>query len=293
MRASLVIGLLAAFVISTNVRAEEAMRTSATLTGRDAFGDWQKDKPGVRRLLTIRDQPPVGPSSEQRVKLVNRPAGAKPAAPNNFSVDLVASGLRQPRALCVAPNGDLFVADSKANTVRVYRIPAGTSKPIKNGIYATGLNKPFGIAFYPSGANPNWVYIANTDSIVRFPYKNGDLTAPGKPEHIVEKIPSTHHWTRDLVFSADGSRMFLGVGSGSNVALDMFPEPKIEGGLAAWKKTKPLGATWDTEERRADVISFTPEGKDEQIFATGLRNCAGLTAPTRNRRSLVRGERTR
>jgi hypothetical protein len=108
MRASLVIGLLATFMIGANVHAEEAMRTSATLTGRDAFGDWQKDKPGVRRLLTIRDQPPVGPSSEQRVKIVNRPGGAKPAAPTNFSVDLVASGLRQPRALRVAPNGDLF-----------------------------------------------------------------------------------------------------------------------------------------------------------------------------------------
>jgi len=139
------------------------------------------------------------------------------------------------------------------------------------------LNKPFGIAFYPSGANPNWVYIANADSIVRFPYKNGDLTATDKLEHIVEKILSPHHWARDLVFSADGTRMFLGVGSGSNVALDIFPEPKIDGGLAAWKKTKPLGSAWDTEERRADVLSFTPEGKDEHIFATGLRNCAGLT----------------
>ena len=57
----------------------------------------------------------------------------------------------------------------------------------------------------------------------------------------------------------------------------MFPEPQIEGGLNAWKKTEPLGAAWDTEERRADVLSFTPEGKDEKIFVTGLRNCAGLT----------------
>ena len=98
-----------------------------------------------------------------------------------------------PRALRVAPNGDLFVADSKANTVRVYRIPAGTSKPIKNVIYATGLDKPFGIAFCPLGTKPKWVYIANADSIVRFPYENGDLTATAAPDHIVEKIPSTHH----------------------------------------------------------------------------------------------------
>jgi glucose/arabinose dehydrogenase len=171
----------------------------------------------------------------------------------------------------------LFVADSEANTIRAYRVPKGRTRPIKSTIYASGLNKPFGIAFYPLGPNPEWIYVANTDGVVRFPYKNGDLKASGKPEDIVEKIPFTHHWTRDLVFSPDGKRMFLSVGSGSNDALDMSPEPDIKGGLASWKKTRPLGAAWDTEERRADVLSFTPEGKDEKIFASGLRNCVGLT----------------
>ena len=79
MRAILVIGLLAMFVSGTNVFGEESTKTTSTLTGRDGFGDWQKAKPGIRRLLTIRDQPPVGPSSEQRVRLVNRRAGPKPA----------------------------------------------------------------------------------------------------------------------------------------------------------------------------------------------------------------------
>ncbi len=202
---------------------------------------------------------------------------AKPIAPKGFAVDLVASGLAGPCVIRVAPNGDLFVADSEANTIRVYRVASGSARPVKSETYASGLNKPFGIAFYPLGPNPEWVYVANTDGVIRFPYENGDLKASGKPEEIVEKIPSTHHWMRDLVFSPDGKRMFLSVGSGSNVAQDMFPEPQIEGGLKAWKKTKPLGAAWDTEERRADVLSFTPEGKDEKIFATGLRNCAGLT----------------
>jgi glucose/arabinose dehydrogenase len=112
--------------------------------------------------------------------------------------------------------------------------------------------------------------------VVRFPYKNGDVKASGEPEVIVDNIPEAHHWTRDIVFSADGSKLFLAVGSGSNIALDMAPAPRIEGGLDAWRKEKPLGATWDTEERRADVISFDPNGKNEKIYATGLRNCSGM-----------------
>jgi hypothetical protein len=122
-------------------------------------------------------------------------------------VDLIASGLAGPRVIRPAPNGDLFVADSEANSIHIYRVPSGSARPVKSGIYASGLNKPFGIAFYPLGPNPEWVYAANTDGVVRFPYKNGDLKAAAKPEEIVEKIPSTHHWTRDLVFSLAGQSL--------------------------------------------------------------------------------------
>ena len=278
MRAGLIAGFVTIILFTTGVVvAETNTNDQNALKGRGAFGDWQKDRPGVRRRPKPEDQPPVGESTSNPVQIVRRSKHAKPIAPKGFTVDLIASGLAGLRVIRVAPNGDLFVADSEANTIRVYRVPAGSARPVKSEIYASGLNKPFGIAFYPPGPNPNWVYVANTDGVVRFTYKNGDLKASGKPEEIVEKIPSTHHWTRDLVFSPDGKRMFLSVGSGSNVALDMFPEPEIEGGLEAWKKTRPLGAAWDTEERRADVLSFTPEGKDEKVFATGLRNCAGLT----------------
>jgi glucose/arabinose dehydrogenase len=278
MRAGLSAGLVTIILFTCDVVvAQTSMSEQNVLKGHEAFGGWQKDKPGVRRLLKPEDQPPVGESTSNPVQIVNKSKHKKPIAPKGFAVDLIASGLSGPRVIRIAPNGDLFVADSEANTIRVYRIPTGRTRPVKSDVYARGLNKPFGIAFYPLGPNPQWVYVANTDGVVRFTYKNGDLKASGKPEDIVEKIPSTHHWTRDLVFSPDGKRMFLSVGSGSNDAQDMFPEPQIEGGLKAWKKTKPLGAAWDTEERRADVLSFTPEGKDEKIFATGLRNCAGLT----------------
>ena len=278
MRAGLTAGFVTIIIVTSGVvLAETSMSEQNVLKGREAFGDWQKDRPGIRRLLKPEDQPPVGKSTSTWVEIVRRSKRAKPIAPKGFAVDLIASGLAGPRVIRVAPNGDLFVADSEANTIRVYRVASGRVRPVKSEIYARGLNKPFGIAFYPLGPNPKWLYVANTDGVVRFPYENGDLRAADKPEEIVEKIPSTHHWTRDLAFSPDGKRMFLSVGSGSNAALDMFPEPEIEGGLAAWKKAAPLGAAWDTEERRADVLSFTPEGKDEKIFATGLRNCAGLT----------------
>ena len=282
MRAGLIAGFVTIILFSTGVVvAETSMSEQNVLKVREAFGGWHKDRPSVgrllKRLLKPEDQPPIGKSTSMWAESAKRSKRAKPIAPKGFAVDLVASGPAGPCVIRVAPNGDLFVVDSEANTIRVYRVASGSARPVKSETYASGLNKPFGIAFYPLGPNPEWVYVANTDGVIRFPYENGDLKASGKPEEIVEKIPSTHHWMRDLVFSPDGKRMFLSVGSGSNVAQDMFPEPQIEGGLKAWKKTKPLGAAWDTEERRADVLSFTPEGKDEKIFATGLRNCAGLT----------------
>ena len=255
--------------------AEEGSGT--LLKGKSAFGSWQQDRPGLRRLLKPQDLPPIGKSTPNFSEVAPMPADAKPRVPPGFTVEMVASGLTGPRAIRLAPNGDLFVADSASNIVRVLRVPSGSASPTKNEVFASGLYQPFGIAFYPLGPNPEWIYIANSDSIVRFPYKNGDVMASGKPEQIVGRIPWVHHWTRDVVFSPDGKRLLLSVGSGSNVALDMFPEPLIKGGLQAWIKSQPLGAAWDTEERRADVLSYDPDGKNEKIVATGLRNCAGLT----------------
>jgi glucose/arabinose dehydrogenase len=247
------------------------------LKGEAALGGWQQDKPGVKRLLSPQDLPPVGASTPSFAEVVPLPEGAKPSVPTGFSVEMVTSGLAGARAVRVAPNGDLFVAASQSNTVQVLRVAAGSAKPSKSEVFADGLHQPFGIAFYPPGPNPEWVYVANSNSVVRYPYKNGDMTATGKAETIVERILWTHHWTRDIVFTPDGKRMLLTVGSGSNVALDMFERPLSKGGLQAWIKEKPLGATWDTEEGRADVLAVDPDGKNEKIFATGLRNCVGIT----------------
>jgi glucose/arabinose dehydrogenase len=125
------------------------------LKGKAAFGGWQQDKPGVRRLLTPKDLPPIGKSTPNFVEVVPMPAGAKPRVPAGFSVDMVTSGLASPRVIRVAPNGDLFVADSGSNTVRVLRVPAGSAKPAKDEVFASGLYQPFGIAFYPLGPTPS------------------------------------------------------------------------------------------------------------------------------------------
>lgn len=259
------------------VRAAAEDGSGTLLKGKAAFGSWQQDKPGLRRLIKPQDLPPVGKSTPNFSEVAPMPPGAKPRVPPGFVVEMVASGYAGPRAIRVAPNGDLFFADSASNSIHVLRVPSGTASPTKNEVFASGLTQPFGIAFYPLGPNPEWVYVANSDGVVRFPYKNGDLIATGKPEQIVGHIPWVHHWTRDIAFTPDGKRLLLSVGSGSNVALDMFPEPEVKGGLQAWIKSEPLGAAWDTEERRADVLSYDPDGKNEKILATGLRNCAGIT----------------
>jgi glucose/arabinose dehydrogenase len=247
------------------------------LTGTAAFGDWHKDAPGVRRLFTLQDLPPIGKNTENYSEVVPMPAGAQPQVPQGFSVELVVSGLAQARAIRVAPNGDFFVANSSANEIRVYRIPSGSAKPAISGIFATGLHQPYGIAFYPPGPNPECIYIGNSNGVVRFPYKNGDLKTTAKPERIVEGIPPTHHWTRDILFTPDGKHLLLSVASGSNAALDMFPVPRVPGGLDGWNKTHPLGSAWDTEEGRANILSFDPDGQNQKIYATGLRNPSGIT----------------
>lgn len=261
----------AALFVTTTAFAQQA--DEPVLKGAAAFGDWRADRPGVRRLIRPNDlpKPYVTKSASNSAGLAERPADTKPKLPPGFSAELIASGIDNPRVVRVAPNGDLFVADSDANQVRVYRL----AEPAQDGIFAGNLNQPYGIAFYPPGDDPQWVYVANSDSIVRFAYRSGDLKASGDPETIVDNIPANHHWTRDIVFSPDGKTLYLSVGSGSNVAEDMGKEP--EGGLDAWAKSKPLGATWGSEDGRADVLAFDPDGKNGRIVATGLRNCSGMT----------------
>jgi len=253
----------------------QAMAQSAPLTGSAAFGDWRSDKPGVSRLIKPEDLPKPGatPSSASMSHVVPRPEAALPQVPNGFKIALFAQGLSGPRQMRVAPNGDIFVAETRAGRIRVLRAADGEAKPSANKIYASGLNEPFGVALFPSD-DPKWVYVANTDSVVRFPYRAGDLKASGKAETVVAELPrGGGHTTRDIAFSRDGKRMLISVGSRSNDAEGNGGPPE---GLQAWIDSHPLGAAWGGETDRADVLAFDPDGKRLGIFATGIRNCVGL-----------------
>ena len=261
--------LLALAAVSTAAAAEPP------LTGKDAFGSWQLDKPGTTRLIRLQDLPAPGatPSSANVSRVVPRPAGTAPQVPAGFKIGLFAEGFSGPRIIRVAPNGDIFVAETRAGRIRVMRARDGAAKPEATEIFASGLSRPFGIAFYPAD-NPQWVYVANTDSVVRFPYRPGDLKASGGPETIVADLPhGSGHSTRDIVFTPDNKRMLVSVGSAGNVGESMGRPP---GGLEAWAGEHPLGAAWGYEADRAAVLSFDPSGKDRKLFATGIRNCVGL-----------------
>jgi len=229
------------------------------LIGASAYGDWRSDAPGVRRKITPADMPaPYQSASATRgPNVVPRPAAAWPQAPSGFVVELVASGLDDPRVIRVSPNGDIFVAESEPGRILVLRAAAGI-KPLESRTFAADLYQPFGIAFWPPGPDPRFVYVANTDNVVRFPYRAGDLQPAGPAETIVTGLPRGGHWTRDVAFSPDGSRMFVSVGSRSNAA-------------DRW-----INAPWQSDDGRAAVLSYTPEGKDKRFFATGLRNCVGM-----------------
>ena len=143
-----------------------------------------------------------------------------------------ATGLAVPRVIVRAPNGDLFVAESRANRLRVFRDDDGDGKPEKSEVFASGLDRPFGIAFYPPGPEPKYVYVGNTGSVVRFAVQERRPEGAGGPEVIVKDIPTGNeevggggHWTRDLDFSPDGKTLFVSVGSRSNVNDDAAREP--------------------------------------------------------------------
>jgi hypothetical protein len=246
--------------------------------GSSVFGDWEKDRPGLRHRITLKDLPPpyATRSAGNPPRIVSQPKNARLQVPDGFEVQLFASGLSDPRMIRTAPNGDLFVAESDAGRVRVLR-PAGSGNGVdRNEIFAQRLRGPFGIAFYPGGPDPKWVYIAENNRVIRFAYESGDLKARSAPEVIVPRLSPTSggHVTRDIAFSNDGSRMFVSVGSASNGAKGMPRRTPEE--IKSWEAERAPGAAWGYEENRANVLVFSPEGKEGRIFATGIRNCVGL-----------------
>jgi glucose/arabinose dehydrogenase len=247
--------LLSILIVPLAIGADAAR----TLTGKAAMADWTTDAPGVRRRLTVNDLPAPSPgeSAHNQPRLVKRPAGGMLKVPDGFIVQEFASGLNNPRVIVTAPNGDLFVAESKAGRLRVLRDADDDGKPELNEVFIEGLSQPFGIAFHPPGAEPKYIYIANTDAVVRSPYRNGQTKADGQPEKLIElsgggRLAGGGHWTRDIVFSKDGKKLFVSVGSKSNVNDD------------------------EAEKDRARIFQYDPDGRNGRVFASGIRNPVGL-----------------
>ena len=196
-------------------------------------------------------KPPVLPAPYTKPIVANPPEvhpapGFKPQAPAGFHVSMFAGGFREPRYLAVAPNGDVFVADTRANIVYVLGDPGGDAASGQRAVFADGLREPFGIAFHES-----YVYIGDTNEVVRFRYDPKTSKRLGALEHILDLPSGGMHSTRTVVFSADGTKMYVSSGSDCNVCV----EP---------------------DSRRAAIIVADPEGKHWSVYASGLRNGVGL-----------------
>ena len=247
--------------------------------------DWKKDIPGRAHRIDVASLPPPfdTPSASNFPKLVDRPPNAQLQVPAGFKVDVFASSVEGARAMRLAPNGDIFLTETRGGFVKVLHPSADGATAASVTTFAQGLNLPFGIAFYPA-KSPEWLYVAETNRVVRYAYKVGDQKASGLPEIVVAELSPVGtggHFTRDIAFSLDGKRMFVSVGSASNVAEAMPKKSPDE--VKAWEATHGLGATWGPEENRADVLVFeVGKHKPGKIFATGIRNCAGLTIQPSN-----------
>lgn len=220
------------------------------------FTDYRYETPGTTRKITVNDlpQPFATQSADNGAELVARPASAWPVAPPGFKVELYAAGLENPRLLRTAPNGDIFLAESEAGRIRVFRGMTSDGKAEQSSVFVGGLRRPYGIAFYPPGPDPQWIYVGNTNEVIRFPYHNGDLKASGESQHIADLPHGGGHWTRAVEFSPDGKKMFVAVGSASNVD-DTDTHPG--------------------EKDRADILVCDPANCTLSVYAYGIRNAGG------------------
>ena len=274
-----VIAYLATLTVPSGVTPVAAAAPVVASSPSADPGDWRNAAPGVKHHITVADlpRPFATTSSGNSPRVVRQPTNAVLSVPAGFTVRLFASGLSGPRLMRVAPNGDIFIAETRANRIRVLRAADGAESPSENQLFATNLDRPFGIAFYPPGNDPQWIYIANNNSVVRFPYHSGDLAAGGDAQIIVPHLTDSTggHTTRDVAFSRDGKRMFISVGSGSNIA-DTMSKKSVED-AKAWEAEHGRGAAWDGEANRADILVTDPEGKQPlRTFAAGIRNGVGM-----------------
>ena len=200
--------------------------------------------------------PYATPSANNSSSSIGWPEGKTPIAPAGFTVTKYASGLANPRWIYQLTNGDVLVSEAetkrnKGNDIIIFHGTKSDGTYETKKIFLKGLNKPFGMLQLN-----NWFYVANTDGVYRYPYPAGHMEITGKGEKILS-LPAggyNNHWTRNLLASEDGSKIYVSVGSGSNVG---------EHGM-------------DNEIRRAGILEINPDGSGEKIFASGLRNPVGM-----------------
>jgi glucose/arabinose dehydrogenase len=190
--------------------------------------------------------PYATPSAGRPPRVGSPPAGATLHVPPGFAVNtFAASGFEEPRFMMLAPNGDVFVADTGAGRVVILRDSNGDGVAEKRFVFAENLDGPFGLALWR-----DFLYVGNTNGVVRFAYKPGQTLATGEGQPVMS-LPSGGHSTRNIIFSPDGQRMFIAVGSGSN---DRAGEEPI----------------------RAAISVSNPDGSNRRVFASGLRNPTGM-----------------
>jgi glucose/arabinose dehydrogenase len=279
-RASLVAYLHSAAV---NARPAAASLPAAPVATPTPAGtpEYLSDAPGKVHQVKVENLPK--PFATQAARNFPRVAPAPPPAdrklqvPAGFKIEVFAEGLTGPRKMIIAPNGDVFVATTQSGKIRVLRPNAEGTAPAQNVFFAEGLAQPYGLAFYPT-RNPQWLYVAETNRVVRYAYKAGALAAVGTPEVVVAQLSPIGggHFSRDLVFAPNGRQFFVSVGSLGNVAEDLTPKSPAE--LAAWDATHGLGAAWDKETNRATVMVFdTAKPGAGRIYAAGIRNCVAMS----------------
>ncbi|HEX7296301.1 MAG TPA: sorbosone dehydrogenase family protein [Pyrinomonadaceae bacterium] len=197
------------------------------------------------------DLPPPNASADafNPPRIITRTVEAKLNLPPGFSVNVFAEGdFTQPRWMALAPNGDVFLSDSRSGKIFILRDTNKDGIAEERFTFVEAMKQPFGIAFWR-----NYVYIGNTDAVLRFTYKPGQTKAEGTPEKIAD-LPGRgyrEHWTRNILFSRDGKKMYVTVGSETNVSVE--PEPM-----------------------RAAIAEFNPDGTGKRIYASGTRNPIGL-----------------
>ena len=265
-----------AYLATQSGKAAAPVAAAGTKANSDKSGAWLDDKPGDLHHIKPTElvKPYASESAGNGPKLAPRPDGVMPAVPKGFKVGIYADGLGKSRLPLRAPNGDIILSEAAKGQITVLRSTDG-EKAETVSVFATGLSRPYGLALWPAD-KPQYLYVANVNSVVRFPYSVGDLKAKGEPETVIEKISDTSggHVTRTIAFSKDGKTMFLSVGSATNVAAGIGPQPPQP--LAQWEAKYGVGAAWGEETERAAVLAFDADGKNRRAYANGLRNCVGM-----------------